>query len=245
MDARPTLRPKQFLLVRRNPALSRAEFRAGWRRHGELAMRLPLWAHIGRYSQGDVAEVPPAIRAQLPGDAQPADGIAVVWFRDAGAARSARDDPDRELLLADEDRIFAHRTAAASLFTEEIVERDLGACMVKLVVFLARRDGLTRSGFARAWAEAGRQLRAPERLRSLVRTYRRNVALELPGLNGNGSRLAGYDGVAEIGFTSLEDLIAALADDGFIDALDATHRAAAEPARTTTMITTDLLLYGG
>src|SRR5579875_3255371 len=121
------LQPKQFYLVRRHPVLSRAEFRAAWRRHGELAMRLPLWANVRRYSQGDVAEVPAEIRAQLPGDEQPADGIAAVWFRDARAVRDAHSDPDRALLLADEDRIFAHRTASASLFTEEIVERDLGA----------------------------------------------------------------------------------------------------------------------
>src|SRR5437588_7807519 len=139
------LQPKQFYLAQRSPALSRAEFRAGWRRHGELAMRLPLWSNVTRYSQGDVADVPAATRARLPGGVQAADGIAAVWFRDICAARSLENDPDRALLLADEEGIFEQRIAAMSIFTEEIVEHDLGTCMVKLVIFLARRRGLTRA----------------------------------------------------------------------------------------------------
>jgi EthD domain len=236
---------KQFYLAERHPALSRAEFRASWRRHGELAMRLPLWSHVTRYSQGDVATVPAATRERLPGQTQGADGIACVWFRDFTSVRTMASDPDRDVLLADEDRIFARRTAATSLYTREIVERDLGACMVKLVVFLSRRTNLTREGFVRGWEEDGRELRAPERIQRLVRAYRRHVVLELPGLRVDDSALAGCDGVTEIGFTSLQDLITAVADDGFVGALDGAHRAVAEPTRTTTMITTDLLLYGG
>jgi hypothetical protein len=239
------LQPKQFYLATRNPAMSRAEFRASWRRHGELAMQLPLWSNIWRYTQGDSAEVPRATWERLSGSAQAADGIATVWFRDAEAVGRIPADPDHAVLLADEDRIFERRVADTSLFTEETVERDVGGTMVKLVRFLTRRATLSRDEFARAWGASGHELSVPDRTRGLVRSYRRSVAVDLPGLRANGSTLGRYDGVAEVGFASVEDLIVAVADDDFVAALDASHEGAAEPATTATMITTELLLYGG
>jgi hypothetical protein len=240
-----TLQPKQFYVAKRSPGMSRGEFRASWRRHGELAMRLPLWANICRYTQGDTAEVPPATRDRLTGFAQTADGIATVWFRDADAVGRIPVDPDHGLLLADEDRIFERRVARTSLFTEEIVERDLGATMVKLVRFLPRRAGLSRDEFAAAWALRGRDLDVPAHVRRLVRSYRRSVAVDLPGLDPAGSTLGRYDGVAEVGFASVEELVVAVAEDDFVGALDASHAAVTEPGTSATMITTELLLYGG
>jgi hypothetical protein len=240
-----TLQPKQFYVAKRNPAMSRGEFRAGWRRHGELAMRLPLWSNICRYTQGDTAEVPQATRDRLAGFVQSADGIATVWFRDADAVGRVPADPDHAVLLADEDRIFEQRVAGTSLFTEEIVERDRGATMVKLVRFMGRRATLRRDEFARAWAQSGHELALPRRTGGLVRSYRRSVAVDLPGLEPGRSTLGCYDGVAEVGFASVEDLVVAVADDDFVAALDASHEAVAEPASTATMITTELLLYGG
>jgi hypothetical protein len=237
--------PKQFYVAKRNPSMSRGEFRASWRRHGELAMRLPLWSNVCRYTQGDTAEVPPATRDRLAGFVQTADGIATVWFRDADAVRRIPADPDHAVLLADEDRIFERRVAGTSLFTQEIVERDLGATMVKLVRFLVRRDTLTRDEFAWAWARNGQDLALPQRARSLVRSYRRSVALDLPAMQSDDSTLGRYDGVAEIGFASIEDLVVAVADDDFVAALDASHEDVTKPGSTTTMITTELLLYGG
>jgi hypothetical protein len=237
------MRPKQFYVARRNPAMSRGEFRASWRRHGELAMRLPLWSNICRYTQGDTAEVPAATRDRLAGFVQTADGIATVWFRDADAVGRIPADPDHAVLLADEDRIFEQRVAGTSLFTQEVVERDLGATMVKLVCFLTRRAALSRDEFALGWARS--ELALPHRTRGLVRSYRRSVAVDLPGLRSDGSTLGGYDGVAEVGFASVEDLIVAVAQDEFVAALDASHEDVTEPGSTTTMITTELLLYGG
>jgi EthD domain len=240
-----TLQPKQFYVARRHPAMSRGEFRANWRRHGELAMRLPLWSNICRYTQGDTADVPPATGERLAGFVQTADGIATVWFRDADAVGRVPADPNHAVLLADEDRIFERRVAGTSLFTEEIVERDRGATMAKLVRFIARRSALTREEFARGWERSGQELALSRRTRGLVCSYRRSVAVDLPGLPPGESTLGRYDGVAEVGFASVADLVVAVADDDFVAALDASHDEVAEPAATTTMITTELLLYGG
>ena len=240
-----TLQPKQFYVAKRNPAMSRGEFRASWRRHGELAMRLPLWSNICRYTQGDTADVPQTTRDRLAGYVQSADGIATVWFRDADAVGRIPADPDHAVLLADEDRIFEQRVAGTSLFTEEIVERDRGATMVKLVRFMARRATLSRDEFAQAWARSGHELALSQRTRGLVRSYRRSVAVDLPGLEPGDSTLGRYDGVAEVGFASVEDLVVAVADDDFVAALDASHDDVADPGSMATMITTELLLYGG
>jgi hypothetical protein len=239
------LQPKQFYLAKRHPALSRAEFRAGWRRHGELAMRLPLWKNIWRYTQGDTADVPAATRARLTGFAQDVDGIATVWFRDIDAVARVPADPDHAKLLADEDRIFERRVAETSLFTEEFVERDLGATMVKLVIFLARRPSITREQFARAWREPRRELALADGMHGIVRSCRRSVTVDLPGTERGRSSLGRYDGVVEVGFASAEDLIVAVADDGFLGALESCHADLVEPASTATLITTELLLYGG
>jgi hypothetical protein len=243
MRAGPQL--KQFYLATRHPALSRGEFRASWRRHGELAMQLPLWSNISRYTQGDTADVPATTRERLRGYADAADGIATAWFRDAGAVARIPADPDHAALLADEDRIFERRVAEASLFTEEIVERDAGATMVKLVRFLVRRATVTRESFAQTWAAHGPALAPSGDGGGLVRSYRRSVTVDVPGVASAGSCLAGFDGVVEVGFACLEDLARAVADDDFLAALDATHGHVAEPAGTTTMVTTELLLYGG
>jgi hypothetical protein len=240
-----TLQPKQFYVAKRNPAMSRGEFRASWRRHGELAMRLPLWSNICRYTQGDTADVPQTTRDRLAGFVQTADGIATVWFRDADAVGRIPADPDHAVLLADEDRIFEQRVAGTSLFTEEIVERDRGATMVKLVRFMARRATLSREEFARAWARSAHELALSQRTRGLVCSYRRSVAVDLPGVRPGDSTLGRYDGVVEVGFASVQDLVVAVADDAFVAALDASHEDVAEPGSTATMITTELLLYGG
>src|ERR1700722_5585109 len=92
--------PKQFYVARRNPSMSVAGFRANWPHHGELAMSLPLWSNIFRYTQGDTASVPGDIRARLVGFDDSFDGISTVYFDDPEAVANIPADPDHPLLLA-------------------------------------------------------------------------------------------------------------------------------------------------
>src|ERR1700722_2095825 len=144
--------PKQFYVARRNPAMSIAEFRSSWRHHGELAMSLPLWGSIFRYTQGDAAPVPSGIRDRLVGFDDSFDGISTVYFNDPEAVANIPADPDHPLLLADEDRIFERPVADTSLFTREIVEREIDGTNAKITVFLRRADGLDMAGFEAAWS---------------------------------------------------------------------------------------------
>jgi hypothetical protein len=239
-----TIQPKQLYLARRSPALTLAEFRARWRRHGELAMGLPLWHNIFRYTQGDSIEVPAGTRSRLQGFDDSYDGIATVWFNDVAAVGAIPADPDHPILLRDEDEIFDRPVGETSIFTDEVVERDLGATMVKLVLLVRRHPGLAQAEFEAAWGAQTPALERAEAGWKLVRSYRRSVAIEMPGLDPSASSLGGYDGIAEIGFASLEDLTEAVADDAFVRALDDGFSVYGDPSRRVALVTTELLLYG-
>jgi hypothetical protein len=78
-----------------------------------------------------------------------------------------------------------------------------------------------------------------------VVSYRRNVAVDLPSLDPSDSTLGGFDGIAEIGFASLDDLIDAVADDTFLGRLDEGYSEYGEVDSRVTMVTTELLLDDG
>jgi len=234
--------PKQFYVARRNRSMSIAEFRANWRHHGELAMSLPLWGNIFRYTQGDTAPVPSDIRDRLVGFDDSFDGIATVFFNDAEAVANIPADPDHPLLLTDEERIFDRPVAETSLFTKEIVEREIEATNAKITVFLRRADGLDEAEFETAWSSQPLAV-ADDRSGELVRSYRRSPVIGLPGITGTDSTLGQYDGVVELGFASLRDLTAALENDEFVDGLNEGFTGFADPGSRLVMVTTELTLH--
>ena len=234
--------PKQFYVARRNPSMSIAEFRANWRHHGELAMSLPLWSNIFRYTQGDTAPVPSEFRDRLVGVDDSFDGIATVFFNDAEAVANIPADPDHQLLLTDENRIFDRPVAETSLFTKEIVERETEVTNAKITVFLRRADGLDKAEFEAAWSSQPLAV-TDDRGGELVRSYRRSPVIGLPGISDADSTLGQYDGVVELGFGSLDDLTAALQSDEFVDSLNEGFTGFAEPRPRLVLVTTELTLH--
>lgn len=205
-------------------------------------MSLPLWGNIFRYTQGDSAPVPSTLRDRLVGFDDSFDGIATVFFNDADAVANIPADPDHPLLLADEDRIFDRPVAENSLFTKEIVERDIEVTNAKISVFLRRADRLDMAEFDAAWSSQALAV-TDGRCGELVRSYRRSPVIGLPGITDADSTLKQYDGVVELGFGSLPDLTGALENHEFIDGLNEGFAGFADPRSRLVMVTTELTLH--
>jgi uncharacterized protein (TIGR02118 family) len=91
--------------------------------------------------------------------------------------------------------------------------------MIKLVFVIRRREGMTREEFQHYWREEHAQLVKRHarvlRVRRYVQTHARDTELDdaLSGLRGSEPRQ--YDGVAELWWDSIDDLVqAATSEEG-------------------------------
>jgi uncharacterized protein (TIGR02118 family) len=95
--------------------------------------------------------------------------------------------------------------------------------MIKLVFTLRRREGMTREEFQRYWREEHAPLvkRHADTLgiRRYVQTHARDTDLDDFFASSRGGQPSFYDGVAELWWDSLEDLVSELLEDErrFID----------------------------
>ena len=84
--------------------------------------------------------------------------------------------------------------------------------MIKLVFTLRRKDGMSRGEFQRYWREEHaplvRRLAETLRIRRYVQTHARDTDLDEALAGSRGSEARAYDGVAELWWDSLEDLMA-------------------------------------
>ena len=89
--------------------------------------------------------------------------------------------------------------------------------MIKLVFTLRRREGMSREEFQRYWREEHAPLvrRHAEtlRIRRYVQTHARDTDLDEALAGSRGSEARAYDGVAELWWDSLEDLMAAFSSE--------------------------------
>jgi uncharacterized protein (TIGR02118 family) len=85
--------------------------------------------------------------------------------------------------------------------------------LIKLVFTLRRREGMTREEFQRYWREQHAPLVKRHadtlRIRRYVQTHSRDTDLDELLASPRGSEPSMYDGVAELWWDSLEDLVAA------------------------------------
>ena len=110
------LQPKLIYLTKRNPGLTRAEFIARWRLHGQLGISLPRWRNIARYVHVDLEQ---------PADAclcADYDGIGMIWHKSpAHRAAHVADRSSRGIMERDEAETFAAPIADCCLIASEIV----------------------------------------------------------------------------------------------------------------------------
>jgi uncharacterized protein (TIGR02118 family) len=91
--------------------------------------------------------------------------------------------------------------------------------MIKLVFTVRRREGMTRKEFQRYWREEHAQLvkRHSEtlRIRRYVQTHARETDLDEALAGSRGGEPRAYDGVAELWWESIDDLLlATMTDEG-------------------------------
>ena len=89
--------------------------------------------------------------------------------------------------------------------------------MIKLVFTLRRREGMSREEFQRYWREEHaalvKQYADVLHIRRYVQTHARGTDLDEALSGARGSEPRFYDGVAELWWDSLEDLVAANTSD--------------------------------
>jgi uncharacterized protein (TIGR02118 family) len=94
--------------------------------------------------------------------------------------------------------------------------------MIKLVFTLRRRDGMTREEFQRYWRDEHAPLVARHaetlRIRRYVQTHARETELDDVLAASRGGEPGAYDGVAELWWDSLDDLIAGYSTEAGQDA---------------------------
>lgn len=91
--------------------------------------------------------------------------------------------------------------------------------MIKLVFMIRRREGITREEFQRYWKEEHAELvkRHAERLRirRYVQTHTRDTDLDDMLAGSRGSEPRQYDGLAELWWDDIDDLVqAATSEEG-------------------------------
>ena len=91
--------------------------------------------------------------------------------------------------------------------------------MIKLVFVIRRRDGMTREEFQRYWSEEHAELVKRHadvlRVRRYVQTHARDTDLDDALAGSRGSEPRQYDGVAELWWDSIDDLVqAATSEEG-------------------------------
>jgi uncharacterized protein (TIGR02118 family) len=89
--------------------------------------------------------------------------------------------------------------------------------MIKLVFTLCRREGMTREEFQSYWGEQHAPLVRRHadalRIRRYVQVHARDTNLDEAIAGPRGSQPRFYDGVAELWWDSLEELVAAFSSD--------------------------------
>ena len=93
--------------------------------------------------------------------------------------------------------------------------------MIKLVFTIRRREGMTREQFQRYWrrehAQLVRRHAQALRIRRYVQTHARDTHLDESLAGSRGSEPRHYDGVAELWWESIDDLLeASMSDEGRI-----------------------------
>jgi uncharacterized protein (TIGR02118 family) len=195
---------KQIYIARRADALSEDQWIPRWRQHGHFVRNLPLWDNFRHYEQCRVLHGDEAGPA-APSVADGYDGVGMVWFRSLEAVETALSDPSVHSIFDDEKETFAAPIADTSVFTREVVLKDTGATRFKWVAFLPRKQGLSREEFQEYWEHRHGPLflGLPEIEAHVTKYVQNHVIEEYTGAFGDR-----YDGVVEIGVSSVEGLVA-------------------------------------
>jgi hypothetical protein len=197
---------KTVYLARRNPDTSYEEFLRNWRHHAKLSGTFPaiVEAHS---SVVQCARIP---GLEQSGINQDFDGANLLGLRNLYLALQVFDDPARDVLRADELRVFSTYVQDTSLITIETVlsDKPIGKCV--LLELVAKRDDLDKASFVKSWTGHSAQalMNSEAFTASAGRLVHNHVIVPPP---------AGYefDGVGEVWFDDVANAQQFLDSDDF------------------------------
>ncbi len=216
---------KLAVLLKRKKGMSFEEFDRYWDgTHGDLVVGIPEFTrHVRRYSQSHIVD--PTYQGEgMAWKRADFDGIAEVWFDSIDTMTAAFNEPRFIEIVGPDDAKFLDREATSILVTHEIEKIPLnGAPLIKLSVVIKRRDGMSFEAFDHYWnhTHGGIVTSVPEFTRHVRRYVQSHLVTEYTGA-GDTSKLtsqwgkAAYDGIAEIWFDSITDMVAAFNEPQFM-----------------------------
>ncbi len=194
---------KLMYLVRRGPGVAAEEFEARWVKHARRAAAGP-W--VGVDAAAEFGATPGAAEIGL---GEKYAGAGVIWTVDGPATLASMASLPADL-RRDQADVFAPPLPEAACETVEHSFRDEGVPGVVIIAFLRRNRNLDHAEFSSHW----RERHAPLFMEVMGRHVRRYVQ--------NHAEVAGpaagdqYDGVAEIGFDSLQAILEVLEDPEYL-----------------------------
>jgi len=232
-----TVMPKRIYLARRNPNLTREQFRMRWRQHGALAMSQRTWGESAvRYVHSD----PIPMTGGLAGASDDYDGVGMILHQSIESRRRRLADPgERPPILKDEDETFAARVATFGVDTVERVLLNGPSAGIKTFRFLWRRADLDRPAFRRCWGD----IHAPLVLGMPVVARHIERYVQSDPLEPEAGKTWGLDcdGVEEIWYASLDALVRAEAEPAMAAVIEADR--ARFVGRSILVIAVDTVLF--
>lgn len=205
---------KRLYLAGRNPAIPVEDFPRQWRSHAKVAASFPsVGVRYLRVQHCTKLESTPSI----PGSSNAHAGVALLTMTELLVSKPSEDRQEiRERLRPDEVRVFGDVVSKWSLYTEEVVLKDGPPDNICVMLFLKRRQSISREEFDRHCAGPHADLMLKEaQTCPVLRRYVQDRGLVEPP--------AGYefDCVSELWFDNIDDAARFMTDAGYRNGVQA------------------------
>jgi uncharacterized protein (TIGR02118 family) len=216
---------KLAVLLKRKQGMSFDEFDRYWDGpHGDLVVGIPEFTrHVRRYSQSHIID-PTYGGEGMAWKRADFDGIAEVWFDNLEAMTAAFNEQRFIEIVGPDDQKFIDTASTSIMVTHELEKIPLnGRPGVKLSVVIRRRSDMTFAEFDHYWnvIHGAIVTGVPEFTRHVRRYVQSHLASDYTGA-GDSSKLttqwgrAAFDGIAELWFDSIKDMVAAFNEPAFM-----------------------------
>jgi EthD domain len=191
-------------------------FAQRWQARSERNMRLPAFERFTRYEHCTIVTTAddPSLPALLApdGPSAPYGGVGAARFEGGAEALAAITTDPRG---AEEDlETFGAPLASYVLATHDEAVFDHGGTELRIYSFLARQPGLSVKQFSEEWRRFIETFCAHEELTRHCSAYVQDHVLTL-----DPQTTPAFDGIAEMGFRSLEDVVAFLSEPSLVQEL--------------------------
>jgi EthD domain len=206
---------KLVYLAPRPERVDRAAFGRHWReRNGGVAQseQFTHYEQCETLTPADEPGLPEALFGPL-GISGDFAGVGLAWFvGGAGAVADLATNTTSAASIGGDAEAAPGRPAGNLLATQEEVVFDLGGTQLKIFSFLQRRAGLSLAEFSDLWRAFAETFAAHDELTRHCSGYVQNHVYAPDGRPG-------YDGIAEMCFRSVDDVVAFISEPSMVEEL--------------------------